>query len=177
MTTMFFRISSSGYHSNKFDGLFLVQLLIIMTAQHVSFYFQSILDIFIFYSTFPEGKKAGRFFLFLAHSQVTWSASHTFTCWKLWEAWELALSVHPQVTWSTSICSELWEVWELPLSVPFVFMALPLEGKPNGMDNFGLWEGLPSPWRGLENSHWIFNKSIFWYRVIKWYMTWVEIFT
>ena len=42
--------------------LFLVQILIIMMEQQVNFYFQSILSIFIFYST--EGQKAGRFFLF-----------------------------------------------------------------------------------------------------------------
>ena len=58
------------------------------------------------------------------------------------------VSVHPQVTWSTATCSKLWEVWELPLSVPFVFAALPLRVKSNGMDYFGLWEGLPSPWWG-----------------------------
>ena len=38
-------------------GCFLVQLLIIMMEQHVNFYFQSILGIFIFYSAFLEVEK------------------------------------------------------------------------------------------------------------------------
>ena len=36
-------------------------------------------------------------------------------------------------------------MWELPLYVPFVFVALPLRGKSNGMDYFELWEELPFP--------------------------------
>ena len=78
-----------------------------------------ILGIFIFHSTFLEVKKQEDF---------------------------SGLSTSP-VTWSTSTCSKLWEVWELPLSVPFVFVALPLGGS-NGMDYYGLCEGLPSPWWG-----------------------------
>ena len=112
----FFSKSSSEYHSNIFDWLFLVQLLINMVEQRVKFYFQSSLAIFIFKSTLLE--------VILVHPWVKRSAS------------------------PTSTCSKQWEVWELPLHVPFVFVALPLGGKSNEMDYFGLWEGLPSPWWG-----------------------------
>ena len=62
------------------------------------FYFQSGTFRYIWFN-FPEGRKAGIFFLFLIHPEVTWSVSHTSTCSKLWEAWELPLSV-PFVKWN-----------------------------------------------------------------------------
>ena len=121
---MFFSISSSKCHSNVVDLLFWVQLLIIMMEQHAKFYFWSILCIFIhvFYSTFLEVEKQEYF------SGFSTSPGHV-----------IYLHLH---------CSKLWEVWELPLSVPFVVVALPLGGKSNGLDYFGLLEGLPSPWWG-----------------------------
>ena len=54
---IFFSFSSGGYHSNILHWLFLIQLLAIMMEQHVNFYFQSILGILIFYSTFLEIEK------------------------------------------------------------------------------------------------------------------------
>ena len=62
----------------------------------INVYFQSILFIFNFFFNFPESrkKKAGGFFLFLVHLQVTWSVSHTSTCSKLWKAWELPCLFH-----------------------------------------------------------------------------------
>ena len=42
---------------------------------------------------FPEGRKAGIFFVLLIHPEVTWSVSHTSTRSKLWEAWALPPSV------------------------------------------------------------------------------------
>ena len=57
MTTLqpymfFFSFPSSEYHSNIFDWWFLVHLLIIIMKQVVSCYFQSILGMIIFHSTF-----------------------------------------------------------------------------------------------------------------------------
>ena len=43
----------------------------------------------------------------------------------------ISILVHPQVMWSAShapTCSKLWEMWELLLSIPFVFVDLPLLG-------------------------------------------------
>ena len=44
---MFVSIYPSDYHSSIFDWLLLVQMMIIMMVQHVNFYFQSILGIFM----------------------------------------------------------------------------------------------------------------------------------
>ena len=84
--------------------LFFIQSLIIMMEQRV--FFQSVLGIIIYYSAFPEVENR-KIFLVL---------------------------VHQQVTWSTSTCSKWWEVWGLSLSVPFIFVALPLGEKSNEMD-------------------------------------------
>ena len=79
---MFFSISSSGYHSNILEWLFLVQLLIVMMGLYVNLYCRSILGMFIFYSIFLEVEK---------HPKVTWSTS---TCSKLWEVWDIPCLFH-----------------------------------------------------------------------------------
>ena len=118
-------------------GCLFVQLLIIMLEQHVNFYFQSILGIFIFYSTFLKVEKQKNSFCFST------SPGHVI-CFP-----------HLHLL-------KLWEAWELPLSVQFVYVALPLEGKSNGMDYFGLWEGLPSPCRGYgKQPYYNFQSSFF----------------
>ena len=84
-------------------------------------YSQLVLGIFIFYSTFLKVENGNIFFLF---EYIPRSRG--------------LLSIFPT--------SQNWEVWESPLPVPFVFKALPLGGKSNGTDFFGLGEGLlPSP--------------------------------
>ena len=89
------------------------------------FFFQSILGISIFYSTFLKViKQEDSFCISTSPSQLI--------CFP---------HLHLLKT---------WEVWDLPLSVPFVFMAFPLSRKSNGMDYFGLWEDLPSPCWGYE---------------------------
>ena len=40
----------------------------------------------------------------------------------------------------------LWNI----VCVPFLFVALPLGGKWNGMDYYGLWEGLQSLWKTAQ---------------------------
>ena len=88
--------------------------------QHVNFYFRSILCIFIhvFHSTFLEVEKQGYF------SGFSTSPGHV-------------IYLHLLKT-----------VRSVRAPPPFVFVALQLGGKSNGMDYFGLWEGLPSPWWG-----------------------------
>ena len=49
---------------NIIAWLFLAQSLIMVMEQHVNFYVQSILGIFIFHSTFPKGEKQDDSFCF-----------------------------------------------------------------------------------------------------------------
>ena len=120
--------------------VFFVQLLIIMN--HVNSYFQSILGILIVYSTFRW--KAGRFFLFLVNPQVTWSASYTSTCSKLWEAWELPLSV-PFVSLALPLGESQIELPILDCEMAFPFHGEVMENS-NGFEQMGVWEADHVTW-------------------------------
>ena len=88
------------------------------------YFFQSILVIVIFHSTFLKVEKQIDFF-----------------CFKY-------IPKSRDLTPTPSPAQNCEKRWELPLSIPFLFIALPHRGKSNGVDYFGLWEGLPSPWWG-----------------------------
>ena len=64
-------------------------------------------------------RKAGRFFLFLVHPQVMWSASHTSTCSRLWEAWELPCLFHVSLRPSHSGGSQMeWTILDCGTAFP-----------------------------------------------------------
>ena len=74
----FFSISSSDYHSNIFDWLHLVQLVIIMMEQRFIFIFTINFSYDLFYSTFLKVENETNLSDWV-HSQGTWPAFHIST--------------------------------------------------------------------------------------------------